>query len=109
MATYSEQELADNARLIELLGLTDERRTQLAADFSNSELCSVSSTFTATPPKRCSDGVRRRFIEYVDFLFTDLPFEDRIDQENAGTNVYTISASFAQGCDCLDILIKRVG
>ena len=107
MATYSEQELADKARLIGLLGLTDERRTQLKTDFLNPEFHGCSLSFWATPPKRCSDGVRRRFMEYVDFLFLDVPFEDRIDAENAGTNPYTISATFTQNGDCLDIQMSR--
>lgn len=103
MATYSEQELADKARLSEMLGLTDERRTQLATDFSNSELCSINFTFIATPPARCSDRVRRRFMEYVDFLFGEVTFEDLIDQENTKNNKYVISASFTSIGDCLNI------
>ncbi len=110
MATYSgysEQELADKARLIEMLALTEERRTQLAADFSNPDLHSCCFSFSAAPPTRCSDRVRRRFVEYVDFLFDETTFEEMIDQENTRTNKYTISASFASSGDCLDIQIRK--
>jgi len=103
---YSEQELADKAQFLEFIGLTDEQRTKLNIDFSNPELHSSSLSFSVKPPVRCSDGVRRRFMEYMDFLFADVPFEDRIDQENTTNNKYITSATFDSGGNYIDILIR---
>jgi hypothetical protein len=77
---YSEKELADKAQIEKDTGLAGVLLEQIQQQFLDPEFMETGSISTVVPPIRCSDGKRRNFMDYIDYLFPDPPIETLIEQ-----------------------------
>ena len=86
--TYSEKELADKLHIETETGLNDGNNARYAEVFQDAEANRLNYSCWVEPPTRCSDGKRRGFLDYIDFLFPDTPLEDLLAQKAASGSTY---------------------
>ena len=77
---YSEKELADKAKIETDIGLSGTFLEKIRNAFLDPELNDTGVIVVVTPPVRCSDGKRRNFMDYIDYLFPDPPIETLAEQ-----------------------------